>query len=310
MKILVTGGSGFLGSHIADALSDAGHDVVLFDVTLSPHRRPDQEMVQGDILDDTLLTRAAAGCDAIYHLAAIADIDEARSDPRRTVQVNVLGALNALEAARAAGARRFVLASSIYVYSNQGSFYRTTKQTSEQLTLDYHERFGTDYTILRFGSLYGPRADRRNAIQNLLTQALLERRMEYSGTGKEVREYIHVLDAARASVDILAPEYRNEIIHVTGRERMTTGDMMALIAEMLGGDVAIAFRGDGMTGHYVQTPYNFTPRIGRKLTSATYIDVGLGLLDCLREIHQKKIQGDDSSSTEWDSPRSQPRMGS
>lgn len=189
-----------------------------------------------------------------------------------------------LEAAVEIGVKRFVYSSSIYVYSNQGSFYRTSKQAAENLIHDYNERFGLSYTILRYGSLYGPRADDSNAIYKMLNQAMKHGRIEYAGSGREIREYIHVNDAAAMSVDILDPEFSNQIIHLTGRERMTSGDMLELIREMLGGDIEIVLKIHGMIGHYIYTPYNYTPKIGRRLNCKTYIDLGLGLLDCLQHI--------------------------
>jgi UDP-glucose 4-epimerase len=284
MKVLVTGGSGFLGSHIADALTQAGHEVIVFDRTASPWLGRGQTMVTGDVLDGDAVRRATAGCGAIYHLAAVADIGEAIARPRASVEVNIMGTLNMLEAARELKIGRFVFASSIYVYSNQGSFYRTTKQACEHLIHDYREAFGLEFTVLRFGSLYGPRADHTNGMHQLLTQALAERRIDYYGTGDEVREYIHVLDAAAMSVDVLAPEFANQFVHLTGRERMTSRDMLNMIREMLGGDIELGFRATSPDGHYVQTPYNYTPRLGRRLMRSTYIDLGLGLLDCLRHI--------------------------
>jgi UDP-glucose 4-epimerase len=284
MKVLVTGGSGFLGSHIADALSEAGHDVVIFDLVRSPWLRPRQTMCVGSVLDAEALAVATRGCDAIYHLAAMADIDEALQSPRVAVEVNVMGTVNALEAARIHGVRRFVLASSIYVYSNQGSFYRTTKQASEHLVHDYHERFDQQFTVLRFGSLYGPRADRSNGVFRMLSQALAEKRIDYYGSGEEVREYIHVVDAAGMSVDVLDKEFANQFIHLTGRERMTSRDMLSMIREILGGQVELRFGGTSPPGHYVQTPYNYTPKLGRRLSRSTYIDLGLGILDCLQDI--------------------------
>src|SRR5262249_3948286 len=179
MKIIVTGGSGFLGSHIADALSAAGHETAIFDLARSRWLRPDQRMVVGSVLDRAAVERAVHGCDVIYHLAAMADISEASERPRDAVELNVMGTVNMLEAARAHRVRRFVFASSIYVYSNQGSFYRTTKQACENLIHDYHERCGVDFTVLRFGSLYGPRADSTNGVFQLLSQALKERRIDH-----------------------------------------------------------------------------------------------------------------------------------
>lgn len=292
MKILVTGGSGFLGSHIADALSDAGHEVVVFDLQPSRWLRPDQVMVTGNVLNPDAVSAAMRGCEAVYHLAAIADIDEAIGTPRKTVEVNVMGTVYMLEAARAAQISRFVFSSSIYVYSNEGSFYRTTKRAGEQLIEDYRERFDLPFTVLRFGSLYGPRADATNGVYRLLMQALTEGRVDYYGTGEEVREYIHVLDAAAMAVDVLAPEFANQFIHLTGRERMTSRDMLSMIREMLGGSIALGFRSTSQPGHYVQTPYNYTPKLGRRLMRSTYIDLGLGLLDCLQNIDQAAGKSD------------------
>jgi len=286
MKILVTGASGFLGSHIADALSEAGHEVALFDLKPSRWLRTDQKMLTGSVLDVDAVRAAVACRDAVYHLAAVADIEEALGTPRKTVEINVLGTVNMLEAAREAKARRFVFASSIYVYSNEGSFYRTTKRACEQLIEDYRERFDLPFTVLRFGSLYGPRADATNGVYRLLAQALAERRVDYYGTGEEVREYIHVLDAAAMAADILTPEFTNQFIHLTGRERMTSRDMLNMIREMLGGNIELGFRATGQPGHYVQTPYNYTPKLGRRLMRSTYIDLGLGLLDCLQHMDQ------------------------
>jgi len=286
MKILITGASGFLGSHIADALSEAGHQAILFDVKPSRWVRPDQTMIVGDVLDADAVGKAMRGCDGAYHLAAIADINDTIASPRRSVEVNILGTVNMLEAAREHRLTRFVFASSIYVYSNQGSFYRTTKQACEGLIEDYRETYGLAFTILRFGSLYGPRANQSNGVHRLLAQALAERRIDYYGTGEEVREYIHVLDAAAMSVDVLAPEFVNQIVHLAGRERMTSRDMLGMISEVLGGDIAVGYQGGARAGHYLQTPYNYTPKLGRRLMRSTYIDLGLGLLDCLQHMDQ------------------------
>ena len=284
MKVLVSGGSGFLGSHIADALSEAGHQVVVFDREKSPWLRKGQTMVVGDILDADAVSKAIQGCDAVYHLAAVADISEAMQSPRRTIETNVLGTVNMLEAARVHKVKRFVFSSSIYVYSDQGSFYRSTKRACENLIHDYYEQFGLSFTVLRFGSLYGPRADETNGVFQLLSQALAKRRIDYYGTGEEVREYIHVLDAAAMSVDILSDEFANQYVHLTGRERITSRDMLNMIREIMGGDIKLNFEATSPIGHYVQTPYSYTPKLGRRLMRSTYIDLGLGILDCLQDI--------------------------
>ncbi len=234
MKVIVFGGSGFLGSHCADALTEAGHEVKIFDMKESPYLRPGQEMIVGDILDEDAVTRATEGCDVAYNFAAIMDIGEAESRPMDTVKYNVLGNSIILEAARQAKAKRFVFASSVYVYSETGSFYRSSKQACELFIENYWTVYRLPYTILRYGSLYGGRADKRNMVYQFLRQALTEGKIVYAGTGEEEREFIHVEDAARASAEILGKEYENRCIVLSGRQSMRMKDFLIMIREMMG----------------------------------------------------------------------------
>jgi len=260
--------------------------VAIFDLHPSPYLQPGQEMIIGDVTDVAQVDAAVKGCDVIYHLAALADIDKAINKPRDTMAVNLMGTVNMLEAARENGIKRFVFSSSIYVYSDQGSFYRTSKQACEHLIQDYYDRYGLDFTILRYGSLYGPRADSSNAVFKMVTSAFETGKIEYGGNGREVREYIHIRDAALMSADVLEDGFKGAILHLTGRERMTTGDMLEMLREIFKNKVEISLGKDNITGHYMQTPYNYTPRLGRKMTRNTYIDLGLGLLDVIQYLDQ------------------------
>lgn len=288
MKIFVTGGSGFLGSHVSDALGARGHDVVSYDLMPSQFASSGQQHVTGSVLDMETLGEAMKSCEAVYHLAAVADLDDAIKSPLKTVEVNILGTANVLEQARINNVARFIYASSIYVYSDHGSFYRTSKRAGELLVEDYRKQYGLPYTVLRFGSLYGPRTDGHNSVFRMLSQALNERRIDYSGSGNEIREYIHVLDAAATAVDMLGAEYENESISLTGNERMKTREILEMINEMLGSDLTINYQTETDDGHYVQTPYSYNPRLGKKLVREKYIDLGLGLLDCLQEIDKMR----------------------
>lgn len=288
---VVLGAGGFLGSHVADALSTAGYRVRLFDRSPSPYQRPDQEMIIGDLMDINQVLKAAQNAAVVYNFAAIADIDEAHDNPLATANINVLGNMHALEVARLVGARRFVFASSVYVYSESGSFYRASKQAAERFTETYHERYGLDYTILRYGSLYGRRSDRRNGIYRMLHEAVQEHSITYHGSGEAIREYIHVEDAARMSVQILAPEFANRHLILTGQEKLRARDVMTMISEIMPWPVALHFDEANPVHHYQITPYAFQPRIGRKLVLNEHVDLGQGLLDCLREIHQQINHG-------------------
>lgn len=287
-QVLVLGGSGFLGSHVADALDRAGYQVRIFDIYPSPYLCGNQEMVIGDLMDPLAVLDAAEGCRYIYNFAGLADIDRAKDSPILTAQLNVLGTVHALDAARAVKAERFILASSVYVYSDIGSFYSASKQSAERFVEAYRERHGLNYTILRYGSLYGRRSDSRNGIYRFLKQALELGVVTYKGNAEAMREYIHVADAARLSVQILQEQYTNSHFILTGSERMSVHSLLKMIAEMMPNDLEIKFDNHAAHGHYEMTPYAFHPKIGHKLTDSCYIDLGQGLLDCLTELFEEK----------------------
>jgi len=287
-RTVVTGGAGFLGSHVADALSALDHEVVIFDRRESPYRKPNQEEVLGDLQDFGLLTRTFQAAEYVYHLAALADLNAARSLPRESASTNVVGTVNALEAARLAGVKRFVFASTVYVYSEQGSFYRASKQACEAYVEEYQRQFGLDYTILRFGSLYGPRADETNGVYRLLREAVRWGRIRYLGGPEDAREYIHVADAARLSAEILAPEYVNQCLMITGHYPMRARDLFTMFSEILGKEIAVEYADpQGQDSHYRVTPYRYHPRVARKLTSALYVDMGQGAMEVLEQIQRE-----------------------
>jgi UDP-glucose 4-epimerase len=287
MKITVFGGAGFLGSHAADKLSLAGHEVTIFDCRQSPWLRPDQKMILGDILDDQAVARAVAGAEAVYNFAGLADLGEANDKPVETVSVNVLGNVKILEAARRARARRFVLASSLYVYGQSGGFYRCSKQACELYVEGYHQAYGLEYTILRYGSLYGPRADQRNGIYKFIREAMETGSITYSGTADAVREYINVEDAALCSVEILAPEFANANIILTGSQAMRVADLFKMIGEILGRPIACRYKADPRSVRYDLTPYVFQPRPGQKMAPRCSMDLGQGLLIIMDEIYRE-----------------------
>ena len=287
-KVVVIGGSGFLGSHLADALTEAGYSVSIFDARPSPYLRPDQQMVLGDMQNESELKRCMAGARYVYHLAGIADIGEAARSPKATVEQNIIGSTVVLECCLQAKVERLLYASTLYVYSQQGSFYRVSKQAVELLIEAYQERYGLQYTILRYGSLYGPRAQEWNGLKRYVTQAVREGRIDYPGTGEERREYIYVKDAAKLSVEALAPEHANQCITLTGTQILNSNELLRMIQEIMGGKVEIEFNPEQRDPeHYEMTPYRFTPRIARKMVPNVFVDIGQGILDLVEEVYLK-----------------------
>lgn len=287
MKAIVFGGSGFLGSHVADALTEDGHEVTVYDRSRSPYLRFEQRMVVGDILDFEKVRKATQGQQVILHYAGLADIDEASRKPLETVRANVLGTVTLLEVARQCSVERFVFASSLYVYSKAGSFYRSSKQACELYIEEYDRSYGLKYTIVRYGSLYGSRADSRNWIHRILTQALTEGRITRHGDGEEIREYIHVEDAAQCTTEILKPEYANQHVILSGVQQMRIKDVLAMICEMLGNSIEVQYLPANDRIHYEVTPFHFKPKPARKLVRPYYWDFGQGLYNCLQEIYSE-----------------------
>lgn len=286
MRIIVFGGSGFLGSHVADALTAAGHDVSIYDTKESRYLQPGQKMIIGDLLDVASVEKAVQGCEVVYNYAGIADIDECSLRPIDTVKHNVLGNVIILEAARNAGVKRFVFASSVYVYGESGTIYRSSKQACELFIEDYNTLHGLPYTIVRYGSLYGERASEWNSVFRLIKEALLTGKMTYRGTGEEVREWIHVKDAADLSVEILKPDFENQRITLTGNQSMRYSEFLEMIREILGKKVEIVYEPSVRGAHYEITPYLFNPKLGRKLTGNPHIDMGQGILLYITEIYR------------------------
>jgi len=288
-KAVVVGGSGFIGSHVADRLSDAGYQVTIYDKTKSQWLKPDQEMVVGNIQDSDRLNHSITGAEVVYNFAALADLNQALEAPIKTVNINILGNLNVMEACHANGVRRFIYASTVYVHSREGGFYGCSKRASEGYVEEYQRIYGLDYTILRYGSLYGPRADETNGLYRIVESALKSGIVKYEGNIESMREYIHVDDAAKASIDILNDEFVNESIVLTGQEPMLVLDMLKVLTEILGiSEDSIEFSDTDYTGHYVRTPYAYQPKLGKKYIPPMHVDLGQGLLQIIDEYNNNR----------------------
>lgn len=293
MKILVLGGSGFLGSYVCDQLKDAGHAVRVLDCVASQWLSPEQEMIVGDILDEKLITDAVNGCDVVYNFAALADLNEALVKPIETVKVNVLGNAMVMEACRKVKVQRYVYASTVYVYSRDGGFYRCSKQSAEHYVEEYQRVYGLNYTILRYGSIYGPRSDASNGLWRIVKNAVETGTVCYDGSQEAMREYIHVEDAARASIVALGDDFKNQHVILTGQEPMRVIDLLKMLAEILGiPQNSIKFGKTKHSGHYIRTPYSYQPKLGRKYTPPIHVDLGQGLLQLIGEVQNENTNNE------------------
>ncbi|MDX6636505.1 MAG: UDP-glucose 4-epimerase, partial [Solirubrobacterales bacterium] len=236
MRVMVTGGSGFIGSHVVDKLLAAGHQVRLFDLAPSPYRSPEEvDFRAGDITDLDALLDAAESCDAIVHLAAVADVNHVVADPAKAQEVNSEGTLKVLEAARQAGVKRVVYGSTIWAYSDcpersvdedtrvepPSHLYTATKLAGEHYCKSYAELYEVEYTILRFGIPYGPRARDATVLAAFCAKAEAGERLTVAGDGSQSRRFVYVEDLADGVVSGLRPEAANRVYNLTGEEDTT-----------------------------------------------------------------------------------------
>jgi UDP-glucose 4-epimerase len=239
--------------------------------------------IVGDILDKEKLVSAMDGCDAVFHTAAVADINIVRDIPEQTMEINVLGTTKCLQAARECSIKRFLFASSVYASGNYGSFYSISKRAGESLCKVYYEEFGLGYTILRYGSLYGNDANHWNFIYNMCKELLLTGTFTYTSSPESMREYIHILDAARESVEIAwDPEFINKTVMITGHQKMKLKELFAMIEEIIGKSVEITYI-PREKHHYIMTPYSFEWDTPIRVNFSQYVDISEGILGCLNK---------------------------
>ena len=169
-KILVIGGSGFLGSHMADAFSDSGYKVTIFDNQKSKWIRKNQEFILGDIFNEKKINEAIKSQSIVLNFAGISDLSEAYFNGVDVTKYNVLSNSIILESCQKNKIDKYIFASSVYVHGKYGGFYKTSKQCAELFIKNYNLTYNLDYLILQFGTLYGNRSNRKNGIYVYLIQ--------------------------------------------------------------------------------------------------------------------------------------------
>jgi UDP-glucose 4-epimerase len=242
MNVLVTGGSGFIGSHLVDSLAKLGASVRVFD-----ERKPlrdDVEWFKGNLLDENDVLAACKDIEFIFHLAAIADVNVALSDPILCLRVNEIGTMILLRAASAMEVERLILASTTWVYGKaEGKvdentplpppdhMYTKTKIGQEHLVLAQHKHTGLPFTILRYDIPYGPRMRSNLVMEIFVRKAMQKEPITIFGDGSQGRCFIYVEDLAEGNVAALQPTAQNEIFNLGGSEFITINHIVEALRE-------------------------------------------------------------------------------
>jgi UDP-glucose 4-epimerase len=247
LTVLVTGGSGFIGSHVVDRLIAAGHRPRIFDARRSPHH-PDVPAVVADLRNMRRLRAAMDGCDAVIHLAAAADVGEVEARPVDAEARNSRGTVHVLEAARQAAVGRVVYASTIWVYSDTPArcyeetlplhapahLYTATKLAGEHYCHSYGRLYGVEHTILRFGIPYGPRSRPNAVVPAFVARALAGEPLTIAGDGAQSRRFVYVEDLADGVVRALAPVAANRTYNLVGGEDVTIRQVAEAVRAAVG----------------------------------------------------------------------------
>jgi len=246
-RVLVTGGSGFIGSHVVDKLADAGFEPRIYDLQESPHHEPASvDTVVGDLFDCEALAAAMQDCEAVIHLAAYADVGIVAKEPVEAEECNSRGTLAVLEAARDTGTR-VIYGSTIWVYGASGDglidedaplglpdhLYTASKLAGEMYCTSYAELYDVPCTILRFGIPYGPRARPAAVIPIFVSKALEGEPLTIAGDGLQTRRFVYVEDLAEGIVAGLEQGTENRVYNLAGDEAVTIRELADIVSDLI-----------------------------------------------------------------------------
>ena len=272
MRVLVTGGAGFIGGHTAGGLVRLGHQVTVLDNLSTGHRENVPAgcvLVEGDVRDHALVGRCVQGQDAVIHLAAFLSVLDSFSRATECFEVNVHGTLNVVEAVAAGGKGRVVFASSSAVYPEEpdipkaetmcpepASPYAVSKLEGEHLLEWYHTRRGVEYVAFRYFNVYGPRqsadSDYAAVIPKFIERSLRNETLTIYGDGRQTRDFVYVADVVEANA-LAALGSGSGVYNVGTGTAITILSLAEVIIEMSGS----------------KSSYDFAPRPPGDILSST-----------------------------------------
>jgi len=287
-KIIVFGGSGFLGSHLCDLLNEKKFEITIYDIRKNRFNKKIKKFIKGNITDRKKISEIATKYDYIFNFAGISDIEQANLNPIETINQNFLGTVNILESIKNhKNLKRFVFASSIYAISSQGEFYSSTKRSCENIIENYSKKYGIKFSILRYGSIYGTRTNSLNAIYDFILQGIKNNKITRKGIGNEIRNYINVRDAAKVTHEILAKKYENKYINIIGKQKIKVKKVIKIISDKLKIKKIIFKKKLKVKYHYSKNPYSYKLENGLIKFPKKPTSLSFGLDEIINEIKKK-----------------------
>lgn len=291
MKILVIGGSGFIGTSLVRHLVKKKHVVTIFDLIKPNFKGKNINFVKGNISNNILLKKIIPKHQIVYHLAGISNIGDASNKPIETVKKNILATINILEICSKFQIKRFIFASTIYVHSSQGGFYRASKASVELYVQEYWKHTSLKCTILRYGTIYGPSKNLNNNINKITNDALKLDIVKYNGSNLAKRNIIHIDDVGKVSVQILGKKYENKAVLITGKKNVKIKDVMKIIRNKLKIKKPLLFENKKIEGHYISNPFTYKKPKEFKVILKKYVKIENGIeqvINFLKKKYEKK----------------------
>ena len=273
---LITGATGYLGSHIAEFFIKKKYNVILFDKKKSKIFIKNK-VILGDINDFDKLKKVTKNVDTIFHFAATADLNEANKKPFATIENNLNSTLKLLKVSIKNKVKKIIFASSVYAISEQGGIYSTTKLASEMIIERICRQHNIKFIILRFGTVYGGRANKFNTVFNYIKAAKTKKKIFRETKGNEVRSYIHIEDLVKIVFELTKNKYINNHYNIMGNKKFLVKDLFQIIKQKISGLKIIYSKSDKKKYNYKINPFSYQLRKGTNIKLKKYISLETGI---------------------------------
>lgn len=276
-NVLITGGSGFIGSEVSKILLNKNYNLTILDIKKPNFTAKNLKFVKGSINNRKLIKKLIKKKNIVYHFAGIADIGEASKLPVKTVENNILATVNILNECALNKINRFIFASTIYVHSDDGGFYKCSKKSCELYIQEFLKKSNLKFTILRYGTIYGPSTNLKNNINKIVNCAIKSKKIIYEGKSIAKRKIIHCKDAAYAAVKVLEKKYENKSVLITGNKNLKMKEILKKIKKKLDIKSKIIFQNKNLYGHYIHNPFSEKKIPYLKLKPKKQINIDQGI---------------------------------